>query len=395
MTTLYDLVDKDELDRLMSEGRINKQVHPKLPLSIYNYSAKSQFANEWLNAERVCRGLIVEDGTNKVIARGPSKFFNYGQTGAPEVALTDKVWVSKKEDGSLGIAYVYGDHVGIATRGSFASDQAIRASSMLDKADKLHIRHLIRNKNHTPIFEVVYPSNRIVLDYKGLEKNIKLGHVNNETGLIEERNLGVLYGDTLASHEMTFADALALPIPDDEEGYVLDVRSFDTVGIRGHIKLKGEEYKLLHGLLTNTNARRIWVQMAARACHHWVKEENDWARFLKWDPADFARVNVEKDMIETYLTNVPDEFYSWVTKKIDSINDNVSDMVIQAVLLAGQIAMVDDKQQRFELVKHHPLCREILAFLDSRDESRIILKAWQLAKPEGDDTPFKTKGDED
>lgn len=191
---------------------------------------------------------------------------------------------------------------------------------------------------------------------------------------------------------MTLREALALQIPADEEGYVLDIldHNGDTVD---HVKLKGEEYKILHGLLTNTNARRIWVQMAARACHHWVEKDEDWARLLQWNPEDFKRVNLEKDIVDTLLTNVPDEFYDWVTKKIDSINDTVSDLVIQAILLGGRIAMVDDKRQRYELVKDHPLCREILAFVDSRDDSKIIIKAWQLAKPSGDDTPFRTDED--
>lgn len=295
MTHLTDLVDLDKLDALIAEKRINVQVHPALPLRIYNYGNRAQFIGEWTTEERVCRGLIVDEN-DKVIARGPSKFFNYGQPGAPEVVLTDKVWVSKKEDGSLGIAYAYGDHVGIATRGSFASEQATRASSMLTKADKFRIKHCIRNKNLTPIYEVVYPGNRIVLDYKGLEKNIKLGHVNNDNGLIEERNLGVLYGDTLVSHEMTFADALALPIPDDEEGYVLDIRSFNTVGIRGHIKLKGDRYKELHGAIFGLSERKIW-----------------------------EAIGENRDM-DMFVADLPDELMPWAQGVVDRITREADDL---------------------------------------------------------------------
>lgn len=296
MTQLTDLVDLDKLDALIADKRIAVQVHPALPLRIYNYTNRAQFANEWTEEERVCRGLIVDEN-DKVIARGPSKFFNYGQPGAPEVALTDKVWVSKKEDGSLGIAYVYGDHVGIATRGSFASEQAERATSMLTDADKFRIKHYARNKNETSIYEIVYPGNRIVLDYKGLEKNIKLGFVNNDTGLIEGRNLGVLYGDTFVSHEMTFAEALALPIPDDEEGYVLDIRSFDTAGlIRGHIKLKGDRYKELHGAIFGLSERKIWEAIG------------------------------RDDDMDEFVSSLPDELIPWAQGVVDRIRNEADEL---------------------------------------------------------------------
>jgi RNA ligase len=297
MTQLTDLVDLDKLDALIADKRIAVQVHPALPLRIYNYTNRSMFINEWTTEERVCRGLIVDEN-DKVIARGPSKFFNYGQPGSPEVSLTDKVWVSKKEDGSLGIAYAYGDHVGIATRGSFASDQATQATSMLDKADKLRIRHQLRNKNHTPIFEIVYPGNRIVLDYKGLEKNIKLGHVNNDTGLIEERNLGVLFG-TGFGHEMTFAEAIALPIPDDEEGYVLDIRSFDRPNhIRGHLKLKGDRYKELHGAIFGLSERKIWEALGRG-----------------------------DDMAE-FVSSLPDELIPWAQGVVDRLNTEIGTKIL-------------------------------------------------------------------
>jgi hypothetical protein len=63
--------------------------------------------------------------------------------------------------------------------------------------------------------------------------------------------------------------------------------------------------------------------------------------------------------------------------------------------LAGQVSMMDDKRTRFETVKDHPMCMEILRYVDSRDESNLIIRAWALAKPSGEDTPFKTQTEED
>lgn len=400
MTTLYDLLNKEELEEMIAEKRIAKQVHPNLPISIYNYTQRAQYANKWTNAERVCRGLIVEDSTLEVIARGPSKFFNYGQTGAPQINPTDSVRVTRKEDGSLGIGWYYYDgkegHYGIATRGSFTSNQATHATELLTGDHEYDIFDCY-SRDDTLIFEIVYPENRIVLDYGDRDELIPLGEVGNGSGLIEDRFTNVMihpYG-----RYMTFAEALALPIPHDEEGYVLDVMElvYKMSGgyalTTGHVKLKGEEYKILHGLLTNTNARRIWVQLAARACHKYIKSDADWNRLLHHKAEDFNRIDTSKDIVDTFLTNVPDEFYNWVTKKIDSIQDRVDDLVAQARALAGQASLIDDKRSRYELVKDHPLCREILQFVERNNEESIILKAWVLAKPEGNDTPFRVDED--
>lgn len=392
----------NELQTMMDEKRITKQVHPSLPIYVLNYSNRAQFMNKWTQSERVCRGLIVEDSTGKVIARGPEKFFNYGQTGAPETSLDTLVRVTRKEDGSLGIGWKYEDQYGVATRGSFTSQQSVHATSKIDDEIRSHI-DFASEWEGTYVYEIVYPGNRIVLDYKDRDELIRLGIVSNDEGMIFHR-----VAETEVGEVITLAEALKLPIPADEEGYVLDLLKVvpkftgERHDVTGHVKLKGEEYKILHGLLTNTNARRIWVQLAARDCHQYVAEvaaknekeiEKVWATYVGHDPEDFLRVKVDKDIVETLLTNVPDEFYDWVTKKIDSINDTVSDLIIQAITLAGQISLIGDKKTRYDLVKEHPLCKEILTFAEDREIGSVVLKAWKLAKPEGDDTPFRTDED--
>ncbi len=401
MTFLKDLLELDELQKMVAEGRINKQVHPTLPLYILNYTAKCQYANVWSNSERICRGLIVEEGTNKIIARGPSKFMNYGQPGAPETTMDTLVTVTRKEDGSLGIGWRYDGQYGIATRGSFTSDQAKHATAKIDERLRIDIDNAIDFASGTIVYEIVYPDNRIVLDYKGRDELINLGIVNNARGVIGFRSNVIVDNHWM----MPLKEALELEIPADEEGYVLDILDEKIIegsnGYKeshvttlGHVKLKGNEYKILHGLLTNTNARRIWVELAARDCHQWIEHPDDWANKLGHNPVDFSYVKVDKDITETLLTNVPDEFYDWVTKQIDSINDRVSDLVAQSIVLAGQISMVSDKRARYEIVKGHPMTKEILNHADStnpEDISKIVLKAWKLAKPAGNETPFKTQ----
>lgn len=329
---------------------------------------------------------------------------NYGQPGAPETTLDTLVRVTTKHDGSLGIGWKYAGEYGIATRGSFASEQATHATRKL-------LDGLIRDQidwaeldDTTAVFEIIMPGNRIVLDYGDMDELLPLGQVGIESGLIEDRHISVL-ADVHGSDLMTLEEALALQIPSDEEGYVLDIidvkQKFtgERHDVTGHVKLKGEEYKILHGLLTNTNARRIWVQLAARACHEYIDAPDQWAHKLGNDPADFARVDVSKSIEETLLTNVPDEFYDWVTKQIDSMSDRVSDLVAQAQFLALQVRGISDKRSRFEWVKDHELCKEILALASSIDDDveddlgPLVTKAWKLVKPAGNDTPFSQEED--
>jgi RNA ligase len=325
------------------------------------------------------------------------------------------VRVTAKEDGSLGIGWIYRHegqaHFGIATRGSFTSEQAVHATKKLE-APETHLKGNIFDReieDMTAIYEIVYPGNRIVLDYGDRDELIRLGSVNNWNGLIETRylaNYRRASGEWMDWMEpITLREALELPIPADEEGFVLDILDVkqkftgERHDVIGHVKLKGEEYKILHGLLTNTNARRIWVQLAARACHEYIQHPEEWAHKLGNDPADFARVDVTKSIEETLLTNVPDEFYDWVTKQIDSMSDRVSDLVAQAQFLALQVRGISDKRARYEWVKDHELCKEILALASSIDDDveddlgPLVTKAWKLVKPAGNDTPFSQEED--
>lgn len=188
---------------------------------------------------------------------------------------------------------------------------------------------------------------------------------------------------------MTLREALQLRVPVDEEGYVLDVLS-RSGSVTGHVKLKGERYKQLHALLTNTTGRRIWMQLAARACHSYIRKDEDWANFLGGDPKDFMRVDVNDNLLDALLTNVPDEFYDWVTKQIDSIEDNVSDLITQAHALAAQVKQIEGNKEQYLHVKDHPLATSILHFARTGNSDRVFLDAWKISKPAGDETPFKS-----
>lgn len=258
----------EELSLAVSDGRVTKRDHPSLPLSIYNYSPEVQYSNKWDAVTLNCRGLILDDQFN-IVARPWQKFFNLGQVNLP-MQFTDPVEVMDKADGSLGILYPYQVAVNgetyhaIATRGSFASTQAIAASTIWSRNyaeyynDTAEAESL---KGLTVLFEIILPENRIVLDYGDKRDLILLGAVDNERGYYYGPNQTAAMiswpGEVVKVFEYnTISDALGDMERKNAEGYVIRSHNF-------MVKLKQPDYLELHRLVTNASPKTVWEQLKA------------------------------------------------------------------------------------------------------------------------------------
>ncbi len=177
MLTLDQLFPPGALESAIADGHVREQTHPTAPLTIYNYTEVCAFAGAWTDVTLTCRGLIA-DATRRVIARPYAKFFNHDQPGAPALALHEPVTVTDKADGSLGIVYAAPDGWAVATRGSFASDQAGHATARLRE----RYAGWAPPQGFTVLVEIIYPDNRIVLNYAGLDDLVLLGAVEIATG---------------------------------------------------------------------------------------------------------------------------------------------------------------------------------------------------------------------
>jgi hypothetical protein len=72
---LQEIVDVELLERMIAEHYVKVTQDPRTGLSIYNYTARAQYSQEWNEATLSCRGLIV-DAAGHVVARPFPKFFN-------------------------------------------------------------------------------------------------------------------------------------------------------------------------------------------------------------------------------------------------------------------------------------------------------------------------------
>lgn len=176
-----------QLNQLIADNYINVNKHPTADLYIYNYTAKAQYDSVWNEWTLACRGLIL-DGDFKIVARPFQKFFNLGEH-ENQVIPNESFEVFEKMDGYLGILYWLDNKPHIATRGSFASEQALVATEMLHTqyADVISLLE----KSKTYLFEIIYPENRIVLDYVNERKLVLLAIVDTEIGVeIPLENIG-------------------------------------------------------------------------------------------------------------------------------------------------------------------------------------------------------------
>lgn len=276
----------DILNDYIDAGLVLKQDHPTLPISIYNYSRKTQYEGKWDEITLNCRGLIL-DFQGKVVAKTFPKFFNYEELVGSKWKLSEipnePFEVFEKLDGSLGIFFYYEEQWIMATKGSFISEQSVKGMQIAKKYlyDKTCI------PGFTYLFEIIYPENRIVCDY-GKDERLVLLSIMNRNGIELPYDMIEQDGWDIVRRYDGISDFKVLKemISKDREGFVVRFQN----GMR--MKIKGDEYVRLHKILTQVSSYDIW---------EYLKEG--------------------KDIMEI-VEKVPDEFDKWVKLKVSEISYN-------------------------------------------------------------------------
>lgn len=110
----------DNLSKYCQLGFIRKSQHPKLPITIYNYTQKASFKEKWDNITINSRGLILNND-GEIIIKGPKKFFNKEEKWSAKFDISQSI-ISEKLDGyyiSIKLDSLYG--LVISSRGSFCN----------------------------------------------------------------------------------------------------------------------------------------------------------------------------------------------------------------------------------------------------------------------------------
>jgi RNA ligase len=382
----------ETLEKYHKDGLLHKQTHPTLDLTIWNYSPRVQYEKLWDDITIQCRGLVT-NSKGEIVARPFKKFFNYEEHKPEEIPNEDFV-VYEKMDGSLGILFYYEEELSderryniwfnnnyetgmerffdpnnlpdfddpyyeptpktkgewvLATRGSFTSTQAIKGRELLEKYD---YNRLV--KDYTYLFEIIYPENRIVCNYN-FEDLVLLGMIHTPTGdevdIHNDNNEDIRLKNLIKNLKLNIVtvyktwgegyDLLKEEISNDREGYVIRFKN----GFR--MKIKGEEYKRLHRILTNISNRDIW---------------------------EYLRAGKPMDEI---LDKVPDEFYDWVKNEEYKFNQMfIITKTMAEMAFLKYITPEMTRKESAEIIKKQNLEIQAILFklLDGKDCSDLIWK---------------------
>ena len=356
----------DELEAAVAEGHVTKRPHPYLPLHIYNYSPSVQFDKRWNNVTLNCRGLILDEDYN-IVARPWKKFFNLGEVELP-IQLTDPVEIMDKADGSLGILYphiidtdeVFDIHWKIATRGSFASEQAIKATEIYREK----YSNFDPIPGYTMLFEIIFPSNRIVLDYGDMEDLILLGAVENETGYyISPTQAEFMWTERGPSRPARWpgpvvkvfsynniSEALGYMERENAEGYVIRSHNF-------MVKLKQPDYLDLHRLVTNASPRTVWEQLKAGRSKSEI-------------------VSAFPDEFHAYISGMVDPLIERYDKRLSEIFEGYEH--VYAVATTNGNPLDTTRAQFARVFKKHKDARFFFLLLDNRPIKEVL---WAELKP--------------
>lgn len=390
MTALHDLIPADELTSAIDAGLVTRKQHPNLPLSIYTYTRTAQYGRAWTTATLRCRGLIADDNTGEIVAWPFPKFFNVaehalGHDYAQPLPEGEPFEVYDKVDGSLGIVFHYNDRWHVASKGSFTSEQAMWAQARISTSDTRALW-----PDTTYLAEIVYPENRIVVDYGDREDLVLLGAYGRDgteiplkTASVEWLEIGnvVRAWPALPLPELLkLAEANARPdgTPTSgisTEGYVIRYAS----GLRAKAKLA--EYVRLHKVLTGITERDIWRMLGMQ--RYADQPPKLVAKALGCAVGEITALGTGPSPLDALLDAVPDEFDQWV-KSV-------------AARLEFQARQLDDKVTReYAAIAHLGADRGVFARAAQRIEDRAVracmfllldgrptgLHLWRAIRPE-------------
>lgn len=281
----------------LQKKRLDCSRHPEFPYITFKYSRDTQFNYDWDEVTLAARGIIFNEETGEVVARPFAKFFNHNEPTAPTEQMVGPVEVTEKLDGSLGLGYV--DENGkfnIATSGSFISEQAVRATELY------HDRYEGKwnpKSNLTYMWEIIYPSNRVVVNY-GDEDDIHLiGAVDKRTGRsiplskIKEWKWKRAEEHTLSSLD----EVISAGERPNHEGFIIHYTDTDV-----RVKYKHSEYLEHHRTATGVTAKTIWKQMFAGT------DMDEWKKDV---PEEFLPfINTRQEKIQADYDKKVEELYA-------------------------------------------------------------------------------------
>lgn len=349
-----DVLNTDLLESHVRTGYVTARSHPHLPLTVFNYTPKAVYEPLWDEVTLRCRGLIA-DTNGLIVGNCMNKFFNYGEPSAKDIDTVGPVQVTDKLDGSMGNVIFYNGELIVATRGSFESEQAKWAHDYISKNPELYDAFkVICSENVTAVVEIIYPENRIVVDYGDMTAVVLIGAIGNYE-LTAGKQLWIpadkIYswpGPVVERFKASsFEQALRIPPRLNREGIVI---YFEKSGQR--LKIKQEDYLIAHRFISNLTPKNIWDQL--------------------------RNGKTVEDMLEI----APDEFHGMVREISSVILDNFHrvETEVEREFITLAMQKFATRKDFAEAIKNHPLRGLLFLRLDNRSD-QLIDSIWKTIEP--------------
>lgn len=335
-------VDMREMRKLESKKRLKTQSHPYYDLSIWNYEEVVHYEDTWCPITLMSRALVVETSTGKIIGRALSKFFNFNEkcNSAMIPKHNGNFRTFDKLDGSLFTLFYYNGKWIYCSRGSFNSDQSKEGEKILKE---MFPQHVDLDNKLTYVFELIYPENRIVLDY-GDERTVKFltaYEIDGTEHLIldemKEKGFNVVKEYNFVQDDGTYKelDELHKMNKENQEGFVVRYSNGDRV------KVKFDDYIKLHKVRTNFSNKVI---------------------FAKW---------LTKTPIEEALRDIPDELNEWYRTGIKELDEKVEYILNESTKFVDESRDLDRKDF-YKKVERNPLKHIINLIYNGKDNELVI-----------------------
>ena len=286
------------------------------------------------------RGHVYEVETNKLIALAFPKFFNLMELpeSKRKELLKEKDYACfEKLDGSLGIIYHHAGTWRVNTRGSFNSEQAEEALKMLEKIDMTSVP-----TNLTILVEIIYPTNKIIIDYGNRRELIILTMFDRNTRKelsrieITKVNQGMRLS-IVNKHDKTFDEMFEFQQSKEltTEGFVVHFKSGERV------KIKSKRYLEIARLLSNLTPLSLWKCMELGK----VKQET-----LEQIPEEFREdLNTIVNDLESKYSSLKEKIekeYENLMKKNPSRAEIAQNTTIK--YKSAMFSLLDGKNQRLD-----------------------------------------------
>lgn len=352
------IIDLKKIAKLKELHYVNVTQHHEFPdIFLANYSKRAATDREIWDTEPLinhCRGLVY-DKTGKVLAKPFKKFWNAGELrslGWEDLLDQYTPEVTTKMDGSLGVLLHTGpftENPTFCTRGSFTSEQAVKATEIWNSKYK---DRAVLNGRLTYLFEIIYPSNRIIVDYGPLEDLVLIGVIDTASG--HEYGYNYIRGQAHrlrvpVTDSWNFKKTILTAPKEGFEGYVLFL-----VQKQLRVKVKLEEYVRTHR-----------------------------AKYLLSEKY-ILEILFDYDRFKLLMETIPSEYVKWANEMRIKLLKGYATMESQAVVVGIHArALSPNRKEQAHYIATH-LVRSLqgvaFSFLDGKKYQHILLK---LLEPKG------------